>query len=84
MMLTSWWSRRFMGHILKGCNQVLRQIVILMSIEMNSFMCWGRKSQRIISRNNNWRTWRRRRNRRNITMTSTSWLGGEGGSGGTI
>ena len=68
----AWWRRRFRRHNLKVYSQVLRQMVILMSIEMNSSRYQCRKSKRIISRNNNWKIWRRRsivikRNQRGIS-----------------
>ena len=57
--LTSWWGRN-RNQILKGFSQMLRKMLILMSIKVNRLRWWwGRKSKRIISSNDHWR---RRRN----------------------
>ena len=42
------WSR-YRGQVLKGFGQMLQQMLILTSVKVNRFRCWGRKSKRIVS-----------------------------------
>ena len=62
LTLTLQWSR-YRGQVLKGFTQMLRQMLILMSIKANRFRCWGRNSKRIVSSDDD-----RRRRRRNVEI----------------
>ena len=42
---------RYRGQALKRFSQMWWKMLILTSIKLNRFRCWGRKSKRVISRN---------------------------------